>query len=94
VVLADGLIRAVGGPIPSEATILDGTGGTLLPGLIDSHVHTDMNGLRDALAFGITSRSMEVSPRSYFAFLLTMVPFTVAMILIPVGMIARAARSR
>lgn len=55
VVLDGGLIRAVGGPIPQDATIVDGTGGTLLPGLIDSHVHTDMDGLRDALAFGVTT---------------------------------------
>jgi len=27
----------------------------LLPGLIDSHVHTTMDGLRDALAFGVTT---------------------------------------
>lgn len=55
VILTDGLIRAVGGPIPSGTTIVDGTGGTLLPGLIDSHVHTDMDGLRAALTFGITT---------------------------------------
>jgi imidazolonepropionase-like amidohydrolase len=54
-VLGDGLITAVGGPIPSDARIVDGEGATLLPGLIDSHVHTDINGLRDALAFGVTT---------------------------------------
>ncbi len=34
-----------------------------------------------------TSRYMEVTPRSYFALLLTMAPFAAAMILMPVGMI-------
>lgn len=55
VVLDGGLIRAVGGPVPADATIVDGDGATLLPGLIDSHVHTNLAGLRDALAFGVTT---------------------------------------
>ena len=55
VVLNGGLITAVGGPIPADAAIVDGGGGTLLPGLIDSHVHTDLTGLHDALAFGVTT---------------------------------------
>lgn len=55
VILDGDLIAAVGGPIPAGATIVDGTGATLLPGLIDSHVHTDMSGLHDALAFGVTT---------------------------------------
>ncbi|KAG9039969.1 hypothetical protein FRB95_004441 [Tulasnella sp. JGI-2019a] len=38
----------------SSATI-DGTGCTLLPGLIDSHVHTSVDRLRDALRFGVTT---------------------------------------
>ncbi|MCL2471955.1 MAG: amidohydrolase family protein, partial [Propionibacteriaceae bacterium] len=55
-VLIDGpQVVAVGGQIPPEATVVDGTGAMLMPGLIDSHVHTDMDGLRDALAFGITT---------------------------------------
>jgi imidazolonepropionase-like amidohydrolase len=52
VVLEGGLITAVGGPIPADATVVDGQGATLLPGLIDSHVHTDVEGLRVARAFG------------------------------------------
>ena len=55
VVLEDARIAAVGGPVPPDATVVDGDGGTLLPGLIDSHVHTDVAGLRDALAFGVTT---------------------------------------
>ena len=41
--------------VPAGATTIDAHGGTLLPGLIDSHVHTDMDGLRDALKFGVTT---------------------------------------
>jgi imidazolonepropionase-like amidohydrolase len=55
VVLEGELITAVGEPIPPNATVVDGNGATLLPGLIDSHVHTDVKGLRDALAFGVTT---------------------------------------
>ncbi len=55
-VVIDGAgIAAVGGPVPPGAAIMDAAGGTLLPGLIDSHVHTDMGGLRDALKFGVTT---------------------------------------
>jgi imidazolonepropionase-like amidohydrolase len=55
VVLERGRIASVGGPIPAVVTIVDGDGATLLPGLLDSHVHTDLDGLRDALAFGVTT---------------------------------------
>src|SRR6478672_1717749 len=48
-------IISVGGEIPGDATIIDVNGGTLLPGLIDAHVHTSVEGLRDALKFGITT---------------------------------------
>lgn len=50
-----GVIREVGGVVPAGATIVDARGATLLPGLIDSHVHTDMEGLRGALRFGVTT---------------------------------------
>ncbi|GHU24311.1 imidazolonepropionase [Spirochaetia bacterium] len=55
VVIKDGIIQSVGGEIPEGAAIIDATGKTLMPGLIDSHTHTDMNGLKDALKFGITT---------------------------------------
>jgi imidazolonepropionase-like amidohydrolase len=56
IVVLDGAhILAVGGVVPAGATVFDAHGATLMPGLIDSHVHTDMNGLRDALAFGVTT---------------------------------------
>lgn len=48
-------ILSVGGEIPERATIIDAKGGTLLPGLIDAHVHTSVDGLRDALKFGVTT---------------------------------------
>jgi imidazolonepropionase-like amidohydrolase len=48
-------IQSVGGEIPAGAAVVDAGGATLMPGLIDSHVHTDMDGLRDALLFGITT---------------------------------------
>ena len=55
VVIEGAHVRAVGGEVPLGASIFDARGGTLLPGLIDSHVHTDMDGLRDALKFGVTT---------------------------------------
>lgn len=58
-VLIDGpVIAAVGTDLvaPAGATVLDGTGRTLLPGLIDAHTHTtDTAQLRQALMFGITT---------------------------------------
>jgi predicted amidohydrolase YtcJ len=55
VVISGSNILAVGGEVPEGATIIDGHGATLLSGLIDSHVHTDMDGLKDALKFGVTT---------------------------------------
>jgi imidazolonepropionase-like amidohydrolase len=55
IVIKDGIIQSVGGEIPEGAAIIDAGGKTLLPGLIDSHTHTDMAGLRDALSFGVTT---------------------------------------
>lgn len=55
-VLIDGShIHAVGESVPAGASIIDARGATLMPGLIDAHVHTDMDGLRDALRFGVTT---------------------------------------
>ncbi|MGF7080936.1 amidohydrolase family protein [Mucilaginibacter sp. UYCu711] len=55
VVFENGIIIAIGGAIPDNAKIIDGEGATLLPGLIDSHVHTSVDGLREALRFGVTT---------------------------------------
>ena len=48
-------IRTIGDAAPTGSTVIDAEGGTLLPGLIDSHVHTDFDGLHDALRFGVTT---------------------------------------
>ena len=50
-----GVIVAVGGPRTPGDQEIDGTGATLLPGLIDAHTHTDEASLRQALTFGITT---------------------------------------
>ena len=52
-----GLIKAVGARVnaPAGTKVIDGTGDTLLPGLIDAHVHTWGNALKDALVFGVTT---------------------------------------
>jgi imidazolonepropionase-like amidohydrolase len=62
VVISDGRIAAVGGPatgVPAGAQEIAGEGRTLLPGLIDAHVHLPFFGSADALqqtlAFGVTT---------------------------------------
>jgi len=58
VAVADGKIVAVGPNVaaPPGAQVIDGTGDTLLPGLIDSHVHIwTRDVLTSALAFGVTT---------------------------------------
>ena len=58
-VLIDGGLIAAIGPnlaVPPGATVIDGTGKTLLPGLIDAHVHTtSATQLRQSLLFGVTT---------------------------------------
>ncbi|WP_348786901.1 amidohydrolase family protein [Leifsonia sp. NPDC080035] len=54
-VIEGGRIRSLGRAAPRDAEIVDARGGTLLPGLIDAHVHTSEDGLRTALAFGVTT---------------------------------------
>jgi imidazolonepropionase-like amidohydrolase len=45
-----------GAAVPAGAEIIDGRGKTLLPGLIDSHVHTfGADSLKQALVFGVTT---------------------------------------
>ena len=36
VVIGDGVIEAIGGPVPHDADVVDAQGATLLPGLIDA----------------------------------------------------------
>lgn len=55
-VVVDGTtIASVGGPAPDGAAVVDGSGATLLPGLIDAHVHTNKDSLALALRFGVTT---------------------------------------
>ena len=53
----NGRIRAVSQALelPSDLPRIDGRGRTLMPGLIDSHVHAFGTALHDALRFGVTS---------------------------------------
>jgi imidazolonepropionase-like amidohydrolase len=63
-----GKIKAIGSRLETPANVrtIDGRGKTLLPGLIDAHVHTmgNANFLRSALALGVTTElDMGASPR-------------------------------
>ena len=55
VVLDGRKIRQVGGDVPDGAEVVDGRGATLLPGLIDAHVHSAPGSLALALRFGVTT---------------------------------------
>lgn len=58
VVVQGGNIAAVGRNLtaPEGAEVIDGSGRTLIPGLIDSHVHMfGLDSLREAAIFGITT---------------------------------------
>ena len=57
VVVEKGLIKAVGKniPVPAGVEVIDGTGHTLMPGLIDSHTHVFGPVLKQALMFGVTT---------------------------------------
>ncbi|TNJ35298.1 amidohydrolase family protein [Arenimonas terrae] len=54
----NGLIEAVGADVAAPAgwEVVEGGGRTLLPGLIDAHVHTWGEARRDALRFGVTTQ--------------------------------------
>ena len=57
VLVRDGKIAAVGVDLsaPAGVTVIEGAGQTLLPGLIDSHVHAFGDALARALVFGVTT---------------------------------------
>jgi len=58
VIVQDGKVVAVGSGLqpPSGAKVVDGTGDTLLPGLIDAHVHVlDRDALKQSLVLGVTT---------------------------------------
>jgi len=55
--IEDGRIRHAGQrlDLPEDLPRVDGRGHTLIPGLIDGHVHSFLSSLRDALRFGVTT---------------------------------------
>lgn len=55
--IRDGKIEAVGDDrmVPEGADLIEGKGRTLLPGLIDSHVHVWASARKEALRFGVTT---------------------------------------
>ena len=55
--LADGVVTdcATGSAAQDGDEVIDGGGGTILPGLIDSHVHLVPGALSQALIFGVTT---------------------------------------
>jgi imidazolonepropionase-like amidohydrolase len=58
VLVEGGVIAAIGRhlDVPADITRVEGSGRTLLPGLIDAHVHVlKADDLRTALAFGVTT---------------------------------------
>jgi imidazolonepropionase-like amidohydrolase len=73
VLVAGDAIAAVGAAnelaIPAGATVIEGSGGTLLPGLIDAHAHVNgEDDLHAALDFGVTTEiDMYSSPEASVA---------------------------
>jgi len=58
VAVKGGVIRAIGSDLArwNHLPVIDGHGDTLLPGLIDAHVHIErIEDLREALRFGVTT---------------------------------------
>jgi imidazolonepropionase-like amidohydrolase len=44
VIISDNIIQSINGTIPKNATVIDGKGKWLIPGLIDAHVHLSTDG--------------------------------------------------
>src|SRR6478609_6881092 len=55
--VSEGKIKAVGKAlkVPSDVKVVDASGDTLLPGLIDSHTHAWGDALKEAEIFGVTT---------------------------------------
>ncbi len=69
-VVRDGRISALGSDLamPNDIEVIDGAGKTLLPGLVDAHVHTYGASPRsDALRFGVTTEIDLFTDRSVLA---------------------------
>jgi imidazolonepropionase-like amidohydrolase len=66
VIIRNGKIDSIGGKVSPGLTIIDGKGKTLLPGLIDSHVHVFRGAQEDALRFGITTEMDMYCPQADF----------------------------
>jgi len=65
VVVVDGLISGV--QAPADAEVVDGAGGTLLPGLFDTHAHVgDVSHLKDAAEWGVTTM-LDMAARKFDA---------------------------
>src|ERR1700743_2312279 len=65
----DGRIKAVGADVKAPASVraINGTGQTLLPGLIDAHTHAFMSALKEALPFGVTTELDMFTEHNYAA---------------------------
>ncbi len=57
VLVSNGVVVRLGQSItpPTAANVVDGTGRTLLPGLIDAHTHSFGEALQEAVVFGVTT---------------------------------------
>src|SRR5438552_8908835 len=59
ITIANGKIQSVGregsATIPADATLIDATGKTVIPGLVDSHVHLRNYHIQDYLYWGVTT---------------------------------------
>lgn len=65
VLLEKGRIKQIGSaeqiPLPSDAEVIDGEGKTLLPGLIDAHIHLGLSGKLEGLYRSFFVESLEKS---------------------------------
>ena len=71
VLIENGEIKAIGPDVTADsAEVVDGTGRTLLPGLIDSHAHVHgRDKLEQALDFGVTSEMDLGDPARFVQYL-------------------------